>query len=600
MSALLERLSDYQSLQREHHGYSLSAAALERLEWYLAEYFRGTEVRSVETGCGASTILFAQYASHHTVYCFDDRSSETSSVNYARSFPAFCNDRVTWIFGPAQRNVFTHPPEHPVDLVLLDGPHAYPFPDLQYFALYRSLRPRSILILDDIHIPTINHLYNFLLQDDSFRSHGATSTTAYFQRSDSPPFNLDGDDWWLQRYNVQRFPAVPITRVDERLELPVRIMFDETRLKSSAVLRRGFSLSDIPPIAEGAVSQIEIPLPKEVPDHLRIELDLEPICAQERKGGVTVLVNGNQVGTWDFRSQERRTIAVDLTAEGADVLSLEFWNTGLTLATDLQAWPKPWFDGRLPNFRLHALSILQAASQATPNNLRRADGSLVSFDYEGKQFTFFVDQLDDSVEVFHSRGRFYELQELETLRRYMPRGAVILDVGAHVGNHTVYFAKVMGASRVIAVEPNLHSAYVLRMNCRLNSAVNVDLSHLGKALGSVDGFGSLHRDDPYNSGGTRIQLNGGPVPIVRGDELFEDDRFDLIRIDVEGMELDVLAGLTKTIARSQPLIFVEVTDEHMEEFTAFVEKCQFHVAWKGQMYAGINNVLLKPGSRAAG
>jgi len=187
MSDLIDRISQYYEELGGDRAGALSTLPLNRLEWYLQTHFQGQEVRSVETGCGASTIVFAQHSAHHTVSCYDDRSEIGSSVNYAQNFPGCRHDQVKWICGPTQRPiVFAEPLTPPVDIALIDGPHGYPFPELEYFALYRWLKPGGILIVDDIHIPTINNLHRFLLQDDSFRSHGAALTNSLF-RADAQP-----------------------------------------------------------------------------------------------------------------------------------------------------------------------------------------------------------------------------------------------------------------------------------------------------------------------------------------------------------------------------------------------------------------------------
>jgi FkbM family methyltransferase len=231
-----------------------------------------------------------------------------------------------------------------------------------------------------------------------------------------------------------------------------------------------------------------------------------------------------------------------------------------------------------------------------PTKLQRSDGSIMTFDYDGQQFSFFVDQPDDSIEIFHTVGRFYELAELETLGRTVSSGMSILDVGAHVGNHTVYFEKVMRARRVVPIEPDQRAQCVLRTNCALNNLRNVDLSHLGKALGSRTAAGSLVRGDPYHSGSTSIRLDGGAVPVYRGDDLFAGDQFDLIKINAEGMELDVLEGLSSTINRCRPLMFVEVKDHNRPAFMDMLAHWRFHVTWTNQPYPGVANFFAEPTS----
>lgn len=574
----------------------LTQGPLERIEWYFQNYFRGRAVRTVETGCGASTIMFAHYAAQHTAYCTDDRAWSNSNVRYAQGFPGFQREHVNWIYGPPQRTIFAQPLEQPVDVLLIDGPHGYPFPELEYFGLYGCLQPGSILIVDDIHIPTINNFYQFLLQDDSFRPHGLVVTTAYFQRTDSPPFNMEADDWWLQRYNAQHFPIAKVNYDDAGVRLPIRLVFDRSRVSRAPALTRGFSLLDSPPISEGLISTIELRLAGEIPARVRIELDIEPLCVPEREeSGMTVLVNGREAGFWAFALPGRQKIELEAPVDKTDVLALEFWNHGLKPANELNDWTKSTsFDARLPNFRLHSISLSDSTSPTNPTTLHRADGCIATFDYADQQFSFFVDRDDDSVQIFHTLGRFYELDELELLRGHVSPGSSILDVGAHVGNHTVYFAKVMGALRVVPIEPNPRAQFLLRTNCALNDLRNVDLSFLERALGDRTAAASLITVDWFNSGGTTVRLDGGPVSVYRGDDLFAADWFDVIKIDVEGMELDVLAGLEQTIARCRPLMFIEVNDDHRTQFLSLIEQWSYKVEWHALMYPRITNFLLKP------
>jgi FkbM family methyltransferase len=594
MSTLVERITEYEAKIGMHRAGSLAPAPLDKLEWYLQSYFEGKAVRSVETGCGASTIIFAQYAAQHTVYCFDDRSEDRSSVSYAQNFPGFGHKYTRWIYGPTQRTIFSQPLEHAVDIVLIDGPHGYPFPELEYFAFYPWLQQGGILIVDDIHIPTINNLYKFLLQDDSFRADGVVATTAYFRRAEAAAFNMEGDGWWLQRYNAQRFPRVTLDRPVDGVRLPISLVFDRRLATGAPILARGFSVLDTPPVSEGAVSNLELRLARDVPAEVTIQLDIEPVCVDERDGcGMSVLVNTKEVGRWPFTSSGRQTVELRAPTNRAETLSLEFWNYGLKTGNELKDWVKSEsFDGRMPNFWLHAITVSDSA--ARPVSVRRADGSIITFDYEGQEFSFFVDQAEDSIEIFHTVGRFYELDELEMLRAHVPAGMCVLDIGAHVGNHTVYFEKVMQARRVLAVEPAPRAQFLLRTNCALNRLRNVDLSYLGKALGRQRASGSLVRDTSTNSGGVSLRVGPGAVPIYKGDDLFAGETLDLIKIDVEGMELDVLAGLARTIERCRPVMFIEVRDENRSALMTTLQHWRYDVIWAGQMYPQLTNVLVKP------
>jgi hypothetical protein len=108
---------------------------------------------------------------------------------------------VDFIEGPSQRTLPQYPFPEKLQLALLDGPHAYPFPDLEYYFLYPHLEENALLILDDIHIPTIHNLFDFLRVDAMFRLDEVVRTTAFFTRTAAPTFDPLGDGWGHQAYN---------------------------------------------------------------------------------------------------------------------------------------------------------------------------------------------------------------------------------------------------------------------------------------------------------------------------------------------------------------------------------------------------------------
>lgn len=157
---------------------------------------------TVETGCGKTTVLLSHLSQHHQVFSQD----EDGSVTAVRALPYLSAGTVEFVMGPTQRTLPGHAFEHPLHLVLLDGPHAFPFAELEYWHLYPHLAPGGLLVVDDIHIPTIHHLFDFLREDQMFRLLEVVEKTAFFRRTDAPTFDPFGEGWWLQRYNARRFP----------------------------------------------------------------------------------------------------------------------------------------------------------------------------------------------------------------------------------------------------------------------------------------------------------------------------------------------------------------------------------------------------------
>src|SRR5262249_25768658 len=96
-----------------------------------------------------------------------------------------------------------HTFDGPFDVVLLDGPHGYPFPDLEYYYFYPHVKPGGLLLIDDIQIPTIRALYEFVREDEMFELLEIVEYTAFFRRTPAPLFTRALDGWWPQRFHAR-------------------------------------------------------------------------------------------------------------------------------------------------------------------------------------------------------------------------------------------------------------------------------------------------------------------------------------------------------------------------------------------------------------
>lgn len=155
-------------------------------------------------------------------------------------------------------------------------------------------------------------------------------------------------------------------------------------------------------------------------------------------------------------------------------------------------------------------------------------------------------------------------------------GLMAIDCGANVGVHTVEMAKHMtGWGDVIAFEPQDRVFYALAGNVALNNCFNaqVILAAVGKENGQIDvpiydyekfaSFGGVTlREDLPDAGADgsnfvgQVPKGAQPVNLVAIDSM-NLERVDFMKIDVEGMELDVLEGAKETIAKHKPIILAE-------------------------------------------
>jgi len=186
---------------------------------------------------------------------------------------------------------------------------------------------------------------------------------------------------------------------------------------------------------------------------------------------------------------------------------------------------------------------------------------------------FAVDNPDDVIQRHHAKGVFYERPELGMIRRAFPKNGRFIDIGSNVGNHALFAALILRARDVVVVEPNKRAYDILRLNLLINGvAVQVDTRWLGYGISDVAAEGFAVRAPKKNLGGARMVAGEGRIPVVPGDVVVGADRADLIKVDTEGMEMAVLAGLSSTIARDRPTFFIESDDEDREAFLAWVEE----------------------------
>lgn len=215
----------------------------------------------------------------------------------------------------------------------------------------------------------------------------------------------------------------------------------------------------------------------------------------------------------------------------------------------------------------------------------------------GEEIMFATDQPKDAVQSHHVAGRFYEPDELMIMSKVFPVGGRFLDIGANVGNHSLFFAKYMKAEYVLPFEVNPRVIDLLRTNIMINglgAVCNLDQLGIGLHNENVNDAGIRFRE--RNIGGARVQLGEGDLQLRKGDDVI-DEPFDLVKIDVEGAEINVLEGLTRFIKAYRPHLFVEVEVTNDERFGAWMEKNDYQELERFQRYRTNVNYLIAPSEK---
>jgi FkbM family methyltransferase len=162
----------------------------------------------------------------------------------------------------------------------------------------------------------------------------------------------------------------------------------------------------------------------------------------------------------------------------------------------------------------------------------------------------------------------YERDLLELLATQVFPGlcrpkAVALDVGANIGNHTVFFSRHF--QHVIAFEPNPVAQHILRANILFNGCADVDVVDYGLGKRNEElflnipagnlGAATFCTDQGVSKGSVKCTLKRGDDVVT--ELLPEGASIAFVKIDVEGFELDVIDGLAQTLNAHQPVVAFE-------------------------------------------
>jgi predicted O-methyltransferase YrrM len=152
--------------------------------------------RTLETGAGISTVLFAAWGCEHR--CVTPAQVEVDAlVAYCREH-CVPTDSVRFEVGPSEVVLARDDPgEPPLDVVFVDGGHGFPIPMIDWFYGAARLRKGGVLVIDDVHLPAVKILRSFLDLDPRWDRLERTSKWAAYERLGEGPL---GEDWYDQPF----------------------------------------------------------------------------------------------------------------------------------------------------------------------------------------------------------------------------------------------------------------------------------------------------------------------------------------------------------------------------------------------------------------
>ena len=186
--------------------------------------------------------------------------------------------------------------------------------------------------------------------------------------------------------------------------------------------------------------------------------------------------------------------------------------------------------------------------------------------------------------------------EYEAWKPFLKPDSVVLDIGANFGSHTFHFATTCDEGRVYAFEPQKQLFYMLCGSIALQNRNNI--VPLNMAVGNSSCMIEVPQFDyraPNNFGGVGLQDgHKGEAIMCTKIDFMQLTKVDFMKIDVEGMELDVLRGAETTIKKCLPVISVEADrPEKTAEVREFLESLGYDVYWHypplGEVWPGVGS-----------
>jgi predicted O-methyltransferase YrrM len=152
--------------------------------------------RTLETGCGASTVVFAARGAHHTA--ISPSEDEQRRVRQCCEHMGVDDGRLTMMVAFSDDVLPVLCAERVFDVVFIDGAHSFPYPEVDWHYATRGLKIGGRLILDDIPIPSIAPLFRHMSLEPNWRLDGILDNRSAAFSLLAPP---KPEDWTTQPYN---------------------------------------------------------------------------------------------------------------------------------------------------------------------------------------------------------------------------------------------------------------------------------------------------------------------------------------------------------------------------------------------------------------
>ena len=210
------------------------------------------------------------------------------------------------------------------------------------------------------------------------------------------------------------------------------------------------------------------------------------------------------------------------------------------------------------------------------NQLFFVYSDVFKFKYNKKEIQFLFDRDDYYMSrIIKNTNSFYEIKYLKYLKdkNIISQNSIIVDIGSYLGNHALFFSKILNCKFIYCIEPTLYSYSILEDNLIINKVRNKNTYQI--AIGAKDGKVLINKFNSDNPGANQYKYNIEGITVCKTLKSIISTKIDFLKIDVENMEIEVLKGCNSIIDKYHPIIMIEVGSKNISIINNWIIKNKY-------------------------
>lgn len=190
--------------------------------------------------------------------------------------------------------------------------------------------------------------------------------------------------------------------------------------------------------------------------------------------------------------------------------------------------------------------------------------NILEFDKFDVKIKMYLPYIYETIQrtIFNTKD-FHEINQLTRIKKYIDPNKTILDIGANIGNHSIYFSKILNCKKIIAFEPQKELQYIFEKNIELNNINNIELCKF--ALSNSSNKLKIKTFLSNNLGATHFEISDdGNYEAKALDDLNLLD-VQFVKMDVEEHEYEVLCGGKQFFTQQRPVLYIEILKNSLKK-----------------------------------